>query len=87
MSALSLVPCTVRDRGKDRTVRITASAVSLDVAGPEAPSQFLQRHFGFTEAVSAGGFASRIRPGAGCTPGWDPRATVVSLARPGAGRR
>ena len=63
--ASSLVPCTVRDQRKDRTVRITASAVSLNVADPEASSQFLQRHFGFAEAMSADGFASLARPDAG----------------------
>ena len=46
-------------------MRITASAVSLNVADPEASSQFLQRHFGFAEAMSADGFASLARPDAG----------------------
>ena len=46
-------------------MHITASAVSLNVDDPVASSTFLQRHFGFTEDMSADGFASLTRPDAG----------------------
>jgi catechol 2,3-dioxygenase-like lactoylglutathione lyase family enzyme len=46
-------------------MHITASAVSLNVDDVEASSQFLVRHFGFREEMSAPGFASLGRPDAG----------------------
>lgn len=46
-------------------MHITASAVSLTVDDPAASAEFLVRHFGFTEAASAPGFASLTRPDSG----------------------
>jgi uncharacterized glyoxalase superfamily protein PhnB len=46
-------------------MKITASAVSLNVKDPEASSAFLQQHFGFREEMSAPGFASLTREDAG----------------------
>ncbi|MFI5960421.1 VOC family protein [Cryptosporangium sp. NPDC051539] len=39
-------------------MRVTASAVSLNVEDVPASSQFLQKHFGFREQMSADGFSS-----------------------------
>ncbi|MEB3369033.1 VOC family protein [Saccharopolyspora mangrovi] len=46
-------------------MRINATAVSLNVEDVAASSRFLVEHFGFTEAMSADGFASLSRPDAG----------------------
>jgi uncharacterized glyoxalase superfamily protein PhnB len=46
-------------------LKITASAVSLNVDDVEASASFLQRHFGFEEAMAADGFASLERDDAG----------------------
>ncbi|WP_431875466.1 VOC family protein [Amycolatopsis sacchari] len=46
-------------------MRLTSSAVSLNVDDPAASSAFLAKHFGFTEQLSADGFASLGRPDAG----------------------
>jgi catechol 2,3-dioxygenase-like lactoylglutathione lyase family enzyme len=46
-------------------VKITASAVSLNVDDVAASVRFLTGHFGFTEEMSADGFASLGRPDAG----------------------
>jgi uncharacterized glyoxalase superfamily protein PhnB len=46
-------------------VRITASAVSLNVDDPAASAGFLTAHFGFREEVSADGFVSVSRDDAG----------------------
>ncbi|WP_020502285.1 VOC family protein [Sciscionella marina] len=46
-------------------MRITASAVSLNVADVAKSSAFLTRHFGFTEQQAAAGFASLTREDAG----------------------
>jgi uncharacterized glyoxalase superfamily protein PhnB len=46
-------------------LRITASAVSLNVDDVEASASFLQRHFGFEQAMAADGFASLARDDAG----------------------
>jgi uncharacterized glyoxalase superfamily protein PhnB len=46
-------------------VRITASAISLNVDDVEASSDFLCRHFGFRPEMAADGFASLSRPDAG----------------------
>ncbi|MRH87239.1 glyoxalase [Nocardia sp. SYP-A9097] len=46
-------------------MKITASALSLNVPDPAASAKFLIDHFGFTEAMSADGFASLTRPDAG----------------------
>jgi catechol 2,3-dioxygenase-like lactoylglutathione lyase family enzyme len=48
-----------------RLVKITASAVSLNVDDVAASVRFLTTHFGFTEEMSADGFASLGRAGAG----------------------
>jgi catechol 2,3-dioxygenase-like lactoylglutathione lyase family enzyme len=45
-------------------VRVTASAVSLNVDDVDASVRFMTAHFGFTEAMSADGFASLTRPDA-----------------------
>jgi len=46
-------------------VKITASAVCLNVDDVAASVRFLTGHFGFTEEMSADGFASLGRPDAG----------------------
>lgn len=46
-------------------MKVTASAVSLNVADPEASAAFLVDHFGFEQAMAADGFASLTRPDAG----------------------
>ncbi|MFG1921709.1 VOC family protein [Cryptosporangium sp. NPDC048952] len=42
-------------------MRVTASAVSLNVDDVPASSEFLQKHFGFREEMSADGFSSLMR--------------------------
>jgi catechol 2,3-dioxygenase-like lactoylglutathione lyase family enzyme len=55
-----------RETRRDVTlVKITASAVSLNVDDVAASVRFLTGHFGFTEEMSADGFASLGRPDAG----------------------
>ena len=44
---------------------ITASAISLNVADPDASARFAMAHLGFTEEMSADGFVSLSR---GATP-------------------
>lgn len=46
-------------------MRITSSAVSLNVEDPAASAAFLTRHFGFAEVMAADGFASLQREDAG----------------------
>jgi catechol 2,3-dioxygenase-like lactoylglutathione lyase family enzyme len=46
-------------------MRVTASAVSLNVDDVEASAAFLTRHFGFTQAMAADGFVSLTRPDVG----------------------
>jgi uncharacterized glyoxalase superfamily protein PhnB len=46
-------------------VRITSSAISLNVDDVEASSDFLREHFGFEQEMAADGFASLSRPDAG----------------------
>jgi uncharacterized glyoxalase superfamily protein PhnB len=46
-------------------MRITSSAVSLNVADERASAEFLRDHFGFVEEMSADGFVSLTRPDAG----------------------
>ena len=46
-------------------MRITASAVSLNVEDVPASSAFLVDHFGFHEEMAADGFASLSRPDTG----------------------
>lgn len=46
-------------------MNITASAISLNVADPQASARFLVDHLGFTEQMSADGFVSLERPDAG----------------------
>jgi catechol 2,3-dioxygenase-like lactoylglutathione lyase family enzyme len=46
-------------------VKITASAVSLNVKDVAASSAFLVEHFGFREEMAADGFASLAREDAG----------------------
>ena len=46
-------------------MRITSSAVSLNVADERASADFLRDHFGFAEEMSADGFVSLTRPDAG----------------------
>src|SRR5262249_21151154 len=47
------------------SVKITASAVSLNVDDVAAASRFLTTHFGFTEEMSAAGFCSQALEHAG----------------------
>ncbi|WP_067841045.1 VOC family protein [Nocardia lijiangensis] len=46
-------------------MNITASAISLNVADPQASAKFVIDHLGFTESMSADGFVSLERPDAG----------------------
>ncbi|WP_282776868.1 VOC family protein [Nocardia sp. CC201C] len=46
-------------------MKITASAISLNVPDPRASARFLIDHFGFAEEMSAEGFVSLSRPDAG----------------------
>ncbi|MCH7231872.1 VOC family protein [Glycomyces sp. L485] len=46
-------------------MKITSSAISLNVADPTASAEFLKRHYGFSEDMSADGFVSLSRPDAG----------------------
>ena len=46
-------------------MKITASAVSLNVDDVAASARFLTTHFGFAEAMSADGFVSLARDDAG----------------------
>jgi uncharacterized glyoxalase superfamily protein PhnB len=46
-------------------MKITSSAVSLNVADERASAAFLRDHFGFVEEMSADGFVSLSRPDAG----------------------
>src|SRR5687768_13328561 len=46
-------------------MRITASAISLNVDDVEASAAFVKRHFGFAEDMSADGFVSLSRKDAG----------------------
>ena len=50
---------------KGPTVRITGTALSLNVDDVKASAAFAQEHFGFTEAMSAEGFVSLAHPDAG----------------------
>lgn len=46
-------------------MQITRTAVSLTVEDVTASAAFLQRHFGYTEEMSADGFVSLAHPGGG----------------------
>jgi len=46
-------------------VRISASAISLNVDDPAASAAFAKRHFGFEEEMAADGFVSLTHPSAG----------------------
>jgi predicted enzyme related to lactoylglutathione lyase len=46
-------------------MRITASAISLNVDDPEASAAFVKEHFGFMEEMASDGFVSLSRPDAG----------------------
>jgi len=46
-------------------MRITSSAVSLNVADEQASAAYLRDHFGFVEEMRADGFVSLSRPDAG----------------------
>ena len=46
-------------------MKVSSSAVSLNVEDAEASSRFLQQHFGFHEEMAADGFASLTRDDAG----------------------
>lgn len=46
-------------------MKITAAAVSLNVADEQASARFLIEHFGFAEQMSADGFVSLARPDLG----------------------
>lgn len=50
---------------KGSSVRITSSAVSLNVDDVPASSAFLTEHFGFRTELAADGFASLVRDDAG----------------------
>jgi len=61
-------------------MRITSSAVSLNVDDVAASSTFLTTHFGFREEMAADGFASLTRDDAGMN-------VVFPAARPGVAAR
>jgi predicted enzyme related to lactoylglutathione lyase len=46
-------------------MKITASAISLNVDDVTASADFAKQHFGFTEEMAAAGFVSLSRPDAG----------------------
>ncbi len=46
-------------------MKITATAVSLNVADPQASADFLARHVGFTTAMQADGFVALSHPDGG----------------------
>lgn len=46
-------------------MRISQSAISLNVADVAASARWAERHLGFTEVMSADGFASLAHPSAG----------------------
>lgn len=46
-------------------MKITASALSLNVADAETSAAFAEQHFGFTRDMQADGFVSLSRPDAG----------------------
>jgi catechol 2,3-dioxygenase-like lactoylglutathione lyase family enzyme len=46
-------------------MKITASALSLNVADVPAAAAYVRQHFGFVEEMSADGFVSLSRPDAG----------------------
>ncbi|WP_063060287.1 VOC family protein [Nocardia sienata] len=46
-------------------MRITGSAISLNVADPAASAEFVTTHFGFAEQMAADGFVSLAHPEAG----------------------
>ncbi|MFF2141726.1 VOC family protein [Kitasatospora sp. NPDC058190] len=46
-------------------MHITSTAVSLTVEDVTTSAAFLQRHFGYTEHMSADGFVSLVHPGGG----------------------
>jgi uncharacterized glyoxalase superfamily protein PhnB len=46
-------------------MQVTASAMSLTVADPEASADFLERTFGFEREMAADGFVSLARPDVG----------------------
>ncbi|MBD0695165.1 VOC family protein [Streptomyces sp. CBMA123] len=46
-------------------MQITTTVVSLTVEDTAASAAFLQRHFGYTEQMSADGFVSLAHPGGG----------------------
>ena len=46
-------------------MKITRSALSLNVDDPAASAAFVEAHFGFSEDMSADGFVSLSRPDAG----------------------
>ncbi|MGW1739928.1 VOC family protein [Nocardia sp. NPDC001965] len=43
-------------------MRITGTAVSLNVAEPAVSAEFVTTHFGFTEQMAADGFVSLVHP-------------------------
>jgi predicted enzyme related to lactoylglutathione lyase len=54
-------------------MRVTATAISMNVEDPQASAAFLVTHFGFAVAQEAPGFVSLTRPDVG--------ASVIYLAR------
>lgn len=46
-------------------MKITASALSLNVADVEASARFAREHFGFVDEMAAEGFVSLTHPDAG----------------------
>jgi predicted enzyme related to lactoylglutathione lyase len=69
-------------------VKITASAVSLTVADPEASARFLEQRFDFEREMAADGFVSLTRPDVGFNviylraglPTFKPRARATRTA-------
>ena len=46
-------------------MKITDTALSLNVPDPNASARFVTDHFGFTEQMAADGFVSLVRPDGG----------------------
>jgi len=52
-------------RVSQKSMEITATAISLNVDDPQASAAFLKQHFGFEEVMAADGFVSLTRADAG----------------------
>jgi hypothetical protein len=92
------VRCTVLGRHQSApfegaTVKITSSAVSLNVDDVPASTAFLGGHFGFREEMAADGFVclpgrTQARTSCSCAAGWRPCPTIsATTTHPGSSSR